>query len=281
MSIYVNCGIYLFKNISVNARHIFIQRNFSTARYALLAGHSKWANIRHIKAAKDNQKAALFTKLSRQIRLAIQEGESADPSFNIQLKSVLEEALRKNMPMATIRNNIQKCVQDKNKLKRYKLDICYGKKVFAVCVMYTDNYAGVKMDMATVLRKAGANILDASHLFEEVGIIQAVFDKCRLKKGGDINDMVMEDAIMYGAEDVKIVDEDSGVVNFICRPINILTLRKTIEANGYVIDNSEHIYIPLKVVELLPEEFADYQKFISKLREIPGIEEIYDNIDTK
>ncbi|KAI8122764.1 putative transcriptional regulatory protein [Lucilia cuprina] len=139
--------------------HTLAVKNISTAKYALSAGHSKWANIRHIKAAKDGQKAALFTKISRQIRLAIQEGGSADPSLNSQLKSVIDDALRKNMPMTTIQNNIQKCKQNKNELKRYKIDLRYKQKVFAVCIIYTDNYPGVKMDMATILRKSGCDVV--------------------------------------------------------------------------------------------------------------------------
>ncbi|KAI8122765.1 putative transcriptional regulatory protein [Lucilia cuprina] len=259
--------------------HTLAVKNISTAKYALSAGHSKWANIRHIKAAKDGQKAALFTKISRQIRLAIQEGGSADPSLNSQLKSVIDDALRKNMPMTTIQNNIQKCKQNKNELKRYKIDLRYKQKVFAVCIIYTDNYPGVKMDMATILRKSGATILDANHLFEEVGLIQAVIDKSRLNDCNDFEDVVTEDAIMCGAEEVEIIDNENGVVNFICRPFEIMTLRKSIEASGYVTDNTEHIYIPLNIVDLPPDESIEYRKFITKLKEIPGVEEIYDNIN--
>ncbi|XP_065356055.1 probable transcriptional regulatory protein Nmul_A2722 [Calliphora vicina] len=279
LSIVRICSGNFLKLKTLNIGHLLPVKNVSTAKYALLAGHSKWANIRHIKAAKDGQKATLFTKISRQIRLAIQDGGSADPSLNSQLKSIIDEALRKNMPMASIQNSIQKCKQSKDILKRYKLDLRYKQKVFAVCIIYTDNYPGVKMDMATVLRKSGATILDANHLFEEIGLVQAVIDKSRLQHVNDLEDVITEDAIKFGAEEIEILDKENGVVNFICRPFEIMALRKSLEANGYVTDNTEHIYIPLNIVELHPDESIEYQKFVTKLKEIPGVEEIYDNIN--
>lgn len=121
---------------------------------SIFAGHSKWANIKHIKAAKDGEKAAVFTKLSRQIRLSLQEGGSTDPSLNAQLRNVVDEALRKNMPMATIQNIIKK-FNHKSDMKKYRIDLRYKQKVFMVCIIYTDNFAAVKMDIAPILRKSG------------------------------------------------------------------------------------------------------------------------------
>ncbi|XP_046809479.1 probable transcriptional regulatory protein THA_1246 isoform X2 [Lucilia cuprina] len=169
LSIVNKCSGNFLKLKSLSIGRTLAVKNISTAKYALSAGHSKWANIRHIKAAKDGQKAALFTKISRQIRLAIQEGGSADPSLNSQLKSVIDDALRKNMPMTTIQNNIQKCKQNKNELKRYKIDLRYKQKVFAVCIIYTDNYPGVKMDMATILRKSGCVIKEPRRAIKDPG----------------------------------------------------------------------------------------------------------------
>ena len=131
------------------------KRNINISKSSLYAGHSKWANIKHIKAAKDGEKAAMFTKLSRQLRLALQEGGSADPALNAQLRNVMDEALRKNMPMATIQNVIKKFKNNKSDVKRYRIDLRYKQKVFMVCIIYTDNFAAVKMDMAPILKKSG------------------------------------------------------------------------------------------------------------------------------
>ncbi|XP_061387332.1 probable transcriptional regulatory protein Teth514_1449 [Musca vetustissima] len=254
-------------------------RDISTHLYPLLAGHSKWANIRHIKAAKDGQKSALFSKIARQIRLAIQDGGSADPNLNTELKSVIEEALRKNMPMATIQNNLKKFTASKSQLKKYRQDVRYKQKVFMVCTIYTDNFAQLKMDMSTILRKGGGVQIDAGHLFEDFGLIQATVDKARMAAGESLEDRATEDAIESGAEDVEIMDNETGAVNFVCKPEGINGVRKALENKGYTVVNTEHIYTPLNTVTLSPEEKADYQKFVDKLKEIQGIEDIYDNIE--
>ncbi|XP_075153446.1 putative transcriptional regulatory protein TTE1135 [Haematobia irritans] len=254
-------------------------RNISTFLYPLQAGHSKWANIRHIKAAKDGQKSALFSKIARQLRLAIQEGGSADPALNSELKSVIDEALRKNMPMATIQNNLKKFTASKTQLKKYRLDVRFKQKVFMVLTVYTDNFAQLKMDLATIMRKGGATQIDAGHLFEDFGLIQAVLDKSHFKSAAELEDKATEDAIECGAEDVEVMDGKEGSVNFICKPEGINGVRKAFENKGYVIHNTEHIYTPSNTVTLTAEEKADYQKFTDKLKEIQGIEDIYDNVE--
>ena len=131
------------------------QRSIKT-QSALLAGHSKWANIRHIKAQKDGEKAALFTRIARQIRIAMQEGGgSSDPNVNSSLRSVIDEGLRKNMPMASIQSTIKKCQQSQSELKKYTLEMRYKQKVFMIVTLFTDNFTLMKQDIATILRKNG------------------------------------------------------------------------------------------------------------------------------
>lgn len=256
-------------------------RDISTQLYPLQAGHSKWANIRHIKAAKDGQKSTLFSKIARQIRLAIQDGGSADPAVNSELKSVIEEALRKNMPMATIQNNLKKFTATKTQLKKYRQDLRYKQKVFMVCTIYTDNFTQTKIDMATILRKGGAVQMDAGHLFEDFGLIQTTIDKGRFSTADELENIATEDAIECGAEDVEVMDVETGAVNFICKPEGINGVRKAFEKKGYVVINTEHIYTPLNTVKLTPEERVDYEKFMDKLKDIQGIEDLYDNVEVE
>lgn len=162
-----NISLLLWRHFFQHPKKYFVS-NFHTQGSPLLAGHSKWANIRHIKALKDGQKSVTFTKLARQIRLAIQEGGSADPKLNSTLQSVIEESLRKNMPMATIQNNIKKSQQTKAELKKHQVQIRYKQKVFATCILYTDNFPGLKMEMTPIVRKAGyvgTIILFVCHVF--------------------------------------------------------------------------------------------------------------------
>lgn len=138
----------------------------------LLAGHSKWQNIRHVKALNDGRKAVLFIKLARQIRLAVQgknggsKGHSdkmlimlliaaggPNPAVNNVLRAAIDEALKRNMPNATIQGILKKCTSQSVELKKYTLEIKALDQVNVICVLYTDRFAQLKMDMATILRK--------------------------------------------------------------------------------------------------------------------------------
>uniref|UniRef100_D3TRF2 Uncharacterized conserved protein n=1 Tax=Glossina morsitans morsitans TaxID=37546 RepID=D3TRF2_GLOMM len=253
-------------------------RRIVLTKYPLLAGHSKWANIKHIKAEKDGEKAMVFLRVARQLRLAIQEGGSTDPVHNSKLRNVIDDALRKNMPMSSIQSSIKKSQQNKTELKRYRLDLRFKQKVFIVLIIYTDNYSGLKQEIASILRKFGAMMIDTNNLFEEYGLIEATVSKERLDSTKNIEELATDDAIECGAEEVEVSDATKGLVNFICRPEEVLSLRKSIETKNYIIENTEHIYTPVKYVELPSEEQAVYEKFIAKLHQISGIEEIYDNL---
>ncbi|KAI9586242.1 hypothetical protein GQX74_002089 [Glossina fuscipes] len=227
-----------------------VLRKIVLTKYPLLAGHSKWANIKHIKAEKDGQKAMAFLRIARQLRLAIQEGGSVDPVLNSKLRNVIDDALRKNMPMSSIQSSIKKCQQNKTELKRYRLDLRFKQKVFIVLIIYTDNYSGLKQEIAPILRKSGAMVIDTNNLFEEYGLIEATVSEERLVSSKNIEELATEDAIECGAEEVEVSDAAAGLVN--------------------------------KYVELPSEEQAGYEKFLAKLHQIPGIEEIYDNLlDTR
>uniref|UniRef100_A0A1A9UT93 Uncharacterized protein n=1 Tax=Glossina austeni TaxID=7395 RepID=A0A1A9UT93_GLOAU len=191
-----------------------VLRRIVLTKYPLLAGHSKWANIKHIKAEKDGQKAMVFLRVARQLRLAIQEGGgSIDPVHNSKLRNVIDDALRKNMPMSSIQSSIKKCQQNKTELKRYRLDLRFKQKVFIVLIIYTDNYSGLKQEIAPILRKSGAMMIDTNNLFEEYGLIEATVNKDRLVSSKNIEELATEDAIECGAEEVEVCDATTGLVN--------------------------------------------------------------------
>lgn len=116
------------------------------------AGHSKWQNIRHIKALTDGRKSVLFIKLARQIRLAIQAG-GANPAVNNGLRAAIDEALKKNMPNSTIQGILKKAGQSSTQLKKFSLEIKAFDQINIICVLYTDRFTQLKMEMATTLRK--------------------------------------------------------------------------------------------------------------------------------
>ncbi|XP_039479637.1 probable transcriptional regulatory protein MYPU_6240 [Drosophila santomea] len=244
-----------------------------------MAGHSKWANIKHTKALKDGARAALFAKISRQIRMAIQEGNSADPAINSLLRTEIERALKQNMPSGTIQNTLNKFKTSKVQLKKYRLDIKYKRNVYLICIFYTDNFSGVKMDATPMIKKAGGEFADVGSLFEDFGLIETRYDTAKLLNGPSLEDKATNDAIELGAEEIEIVDNTDGTVNFLCSPVVLTSLSRSLEKAGYTVENSEHIFSPMNVVQLSPADQKTYDVFIEKLRNIPGLEDIYDNVE--
>lgn len=245
------------------------------------AGHSKWANIRHIKALKDKQKSTLFTRYSRQIRLAIQDGGSPDPALNSQLRNIVDSALKNNMPMSTIQNCIKKTTASKTLLKKYLLYWRFHQKVFSVCAFYTDNFPQLKMELAPVLRKSGTVNIEGQHMFDDIGMIEAIASNdilSKAKTAEDLERICTDDAIECGVEEVEVIDSATGAVNFSCNPIDLVTVSQALEKRGYSIENVEHLFVPKTTVELSKEELEAYNQFVKKIREFQGFEAIYDNI---
>lgn len=243
------------------------------------AGHSKWANIKHIKAQKDGQRSIIFTRLARQIRLAIQEGGSSNPSINSSLKSAIDEALRKNMPMSTIQNNIKRFEASKAQLKKHLLEFKVLNKVFGVCIVYTDNITGNKMLMAPLLKKAGGAFVDSCHLFDDKGVIEAIFTGEKCSSAEQLEEICTEDAIDAGAEEVEVVDLERNAVNFFCNPIELDRIRNDLVKKGYSVESSEHVFMPKVSINLSADEYKAYQSFNEKLKVFDGVEEVYDNIN--
>ncbi|KAH8410659.1 hypothetical protein KR009_011101 [Drosophila setifemur] len=244
-----------------------------------MAGHSKWANIKHTKALKDGARAALFAKISRQLRMAIQEGNSADPAINSLLRTEIDRALKQNMPSVSIQNTLNKFKTSKVKLQKYRLDIRYNRNVYFICILYTDNFPGVKMDATPMIKKAGGEFMDVGHLFDGFGLIQARFDTTKLPKATNLEDKATNDAIELGADEIEVIDNTEGEVNFLCSPIVLPSLSTNLAKVGYSIENSKHIFSPLNLVRLASDDQKAYEVFIEKLRNIPGLEDIYDNVE--
>ncbi|XP_076258724.1 translational activator of cytochrome c oxidase 1 [Rhynchophorus ferrugineus] len=245
------------------------------------AGHSKWANIRHIKGQKDAERNVLFTKLSRQVRVAIQEGGSLDPKANLKLSQVIEQCKRFNMPQATLNNILKSCENDKTNAKLHLLEIKGPGTSILLCEIFTNNLHIIKQNITSILRKNQSKYGDggAVYLFEEKGIIHAENSNLSTKPNNEQIEIATEDAIDSNAEEVSLVDEN--VFEFLCGKTNFMEAQKILESKGYNILHSTVEYIPHKSVYLAEPEYATYEKLLSKLKEFPEVTGIYDNVNTE
>lgn len=279
--------MFLVRNLKLN---LYYNRLISTSTI-YNAGHSKWANIKHIKALKDGQKSFLFQKLGRQIRLAIQgnnllfpsikkltnsnkfiEGGSNNPTLNSGLKSAVEEALKKNMPNSTIQNILKKPGSEAL-FKKNVLQIKFLNKIFIICFFYTDNLVGHKMTIASsILKRNSAVYSEAAHFFDEHGVVVAT-DVTEKNE-----DKIMEDGITAGANDIEFDELDQNRVTFVCEPSFLHKVRNSLIKMNYSIYTSEHVFLPKNPISLSESENLVYQKLIEKLKDYQGMEEIYDNV---
>lgn len=152
------------------------------------------------------------------MRLAIQDGGSANPKLNSQLQSLIDQALKQKMPMATIQNVLKKYSDQSNQVKLIKFiqDIRALGKVNLIAVLLTENVTLTKQTMANFLKKFPGSSIDHNcrGMFDERGLVEAsVPDKLKGLDEVALEEACTEDAIECGAEEVEVLDFEEKVVN--------------------------------------------------------------------
>ncbi|KAI9556814.1 hypothetical protein GHT06_016605 [Daphnia sinensis] len=240
-----------------------------------MAGHSKWANIKHIKGAKDAERANLHMKLFRQIKAVIKEQGSSDPKQNIKLAHLVEQARQHNVPVEKVQQVLKSAAQSQEDLKQYILEVRGPKGTFFVIEVLSTSYLKAKQGINTINRKFNGSWADgvSNNLFNHKGLIKVV----PLSQGQTL-EQVLDDAINIGAEDVT-AEEDGNFV-FTCSPRDFFNIRRAINQLGYNIIESDLHYIPLSRVQIESEEdIAAVTKLYNKLEEEPDVVRIHDNIE--
>ena len=203
-----------------------------------MSGHSKWNNIKKKKEKTDGQKAKIFTKVGREITVAVKEG-GPDPDANGKLRDLIAKAKANNVPNDNIERIIKKAAGDSDK-NNYE-DIVYegyGPCGVAVIVeTLTDNRNRTAGDLRHYFDKFGGNLGQngcVSFMFTQKGVI--VIEDEELTE-----DQLMEDCFESGADDFTLED---GVAEIVCAPENLRTVREYLESNGYSFSSCEVAYIP-------------------------------------
>ncbi|CAG9767204.1 unnamed protein product [Ceutorhynchus assimilis] len=253
-----------------------VQLNFVHKRFA---GHSKWANIKHIKGAKDAERNVLFTKLARQIRVAVTEGGSSDPKKNLKLVQVIDQCKRFNMPLATLQSVLKSCENDKSNNKAHLIDIKGPGSCMVLCELYTNNLHVVKQSISIQLKKTKSKFADGSglHMFHEKGIIDAENTNLTSKPLKEQLELATDHAIECNAEEVEILD--GNIFQFLCSKQNFPECQKLLENLGYRIVNASVDYIPNKMQEIGPTDLELFEKLMKKLDEMPEVVRLFDNVN--
>ncbi len=238
-----------------------------------MSGHSKWANIKHKKEKSDSQRAKVFTKIGREMAVAIKEG-GPNPAVNGKLRDLIAKAKANNVPNDNIERAIKKAAGEGNK-NDYEECVYegYGPNGVAVIVeALTDNRNRTAADVRHFFDKFGGNLGNTgcvSYLFSKKGIVV-------LENDGSLEeDAVMEDVMEAGAEDMDFGEE---AIEIECETGAVSQVREYLADKGYTVVSAEVEQVPSTYVTLTDEE--DIRKMnllLDNLEDDDDIQNVFHN----
>ena len=237
-----------------------------------MSGHSKWKNIMHKKEKTDAQKAKVFTKIGKEMAIAIREG-GPDPVSNSKLRDLIQKAKANNVPNDNIDRVIKKFSGDNNIAYDEITHEGYGPCGVAVIVQATtDNRNRTAAEVRHYFDKFGGNLGQngcVSYLFEDKGVI--VIERT----AGIDEDKLMECALEAGAEDFGGEDECFEIYTV---PSDLYAVKEALEAAGYAIVSAETDKIPSNYVTLENEDDIKHmQLLLDNLEDNDDVSEVYHN----
>ena len=239
-----------------------------------MSGHSKWANIKNKKEKTDAQRGKVFTKIGREIAIAVKEGGGPDPVNNSKLRDVIAKAKAANMPNDNINRSIKKAAGEGSAVNYEEITYeGYGPGNMAVIVqVLTDNRNRIAAEMRHIFDKSGGN-LGAS------GCVGWMFDKKGLiviERGALMDeDEVMMAALDAGAEDF-VAQEDAFEVY--TAPSDFSAVRESLENAGYSFFSAEVQMIPQNTVNITDKETAEkVERFLDNLDDNDDVQEVFHN----
>lgn len=238
-----------------------------------MAGHSKWANIRHRKAAQDAKRGKIFTKLIREIVVAAKEG-GGEPENNPRLRAAIDKALSNNMTRDTVNRAVARGAGGEgDEGMETVIYEGYGPGGTAVMVeCMTDNRNRTVSGIRHAFSKAGGNLgTDGSvnYLFDKKGVIS-------YGPGLD-EDEVIEVALESGADDIETAED--GSIDVFTAPSDFGSVKDALDAAGFESENAEVSLIPSTKAELDADTAPKLLRLIDALEDLDDVQEVYHNGD--
>lgn len=238
-----------------------------------MSGHSKFSNIKHKKEKSDAAKGKIFTRLGRELAVAVKSGGS-DPQTNNKLRDTIAKAKSNNMPNDTIERSIKKASGELDNVNYEMITYeGYGPNGVAIIVeTLTDNKNRTAANVRNAFTKGGGNMGTlgcVSFMFDEKGLIM-------VEKDDDINeDELMLLALDSGAEDFTVEDEGYEIYT---TEENFSKVREALEKEGICMLSAEITMIPQTYTELnAPEDIKKMKKILDLLEEEDDVQNVYHN----
>lgn len=236
-----------------------------------MSGHSKWATIKRKKGAIDAKRGKIFTKIGRELMVAVKEG-GPDPDSNSKLRDVIAKAKANNMPNDNIQRSIKKASGEGSTNEYFEMVYeGYGPSGIAVIVeTLTDNKNRTAGDLRHYFDKNGGNL-------GQTGCVGFMFDRKGMivieKADGIDEDTLMMDALDAGAEDFNVEDECYEIMT---APENFSATRDALDKAGYNFVQAEINYIPQTTTVLESEDdIKKMEKLIDMLEENDDVQNVY------
>lgn len=238
-----------------------------------MSGHSKWASIKHKKAAADAKRGKIFTKLIREITVAAKTGGS-DPDTNPRLRTAIQSAKGENMPAENIERAIKKGTGELEGVSYEEVVYeGYGPQGVAILVhCLTDNKNRTASEIRNIFTKLGGSMAGAGSvawIFEKKGFL--VIDQSKVTE-----DALMEIVLSQGAEDLT---SSNNKFEITCSPHDFEAVRAGLDKAKIPVEFSQVTMIPKNQVPISPESARSVLKLIEALEEHDDVQNVYANCD--
>jgi YebC/PmpR family DNA-binding regulatory protein len=238
-----------------------------------MAGHSKWANIKHRKGRQDAKRGKLWSKIAKQIMVAAKAG-GGEPDMNLGLRYAIDEAKQANMPKDTIQNAIKKGTGELGGVT-YEEVIYEGYGPGGVAFMIsclTDNRNRTAPEMRKLFERAGGTLGATNcvaYMFEQKGTFLVAADKAD-------EDTLMEIALDAGADDVALEDEFFQIT---CDPSAFKSVKDALDAKGIEVESSELAMVAANTVTPDEQIARRIINFTEALEDHDDVQKVYSNFE--
>lgn len=243
-----------------------------------MSGHSKWAQIRRSKGVNDARRGQLFTRLGREIVVAVREGGGGDTNANFRLRMAVQRARDANMPLDNIERTIKRAMGsgEGDNLAEITYE-GYGPGGTAILVQtLTENRNRTVAEVRNAFNRNGGNMGEngcVDWLFEQKGVIEVEL------QGKDADELSLE-AIDLGADDVEQANPGDETLTIYTDPSEVEKVRKALEDHNYKVLNSESTMVPKTRVDLTEEKVVHQAiRLIEKLEDLDDVQNVYTNAD--
>ena len=240
-----------------------------------MSGHNKWSTIKRKKGANDAARAKVFTKIGRELAVAVKNG-GPDPNNNAKLRDVIAKAKQNNVPNDNIDRMLKKAAGEGDSTNFEEIVYeGYGPSGIAVVVeTLTDNRNRTASEVRHYFDKAGGNMGtpgSVTFMFDRQGVII-------IEKEDVDEDQLMEDALEAGASDFLTDEED--IFEIRTEPNDVGAIRDELEGKGYHIISSEPAYVPQTYTRLESEEdMKNMARMIEMFEENDDVQNVYHTWD--